>query len=214
MKAKHLVITLFTLCTYLTSRGQVNQSVRLTFKLDAGISYSFLTYNFENGNKFRTPEIWIRGTLVKPLTSNLTLSTGIGVGVKKKTKPYETVTLPVSSPYYSMMKQVDETMSSADHYFLEIPISIFYDFRKIGFGAGVLGRHYFNTANGSQWDWLSSSYEVGIRPSVTYKIARKICVGLDYYAGLSTLFSMATMDSDVLKVRNNFIGFNVSYRIH
>lgn len=213
MKVKNLVIILFVLCSSLASKGQVDQPARLIFNFDGGVNYSYLTYNFENGNNFQTPEIWIRGTLVKPLASHISIRSGLGFGVKKKTKPYETTSLPTSSPYYSMMKQVDETMSSADHYYLEIPISIFYDFKKIRLGAGVLGRHYFNTASGSQPDWLSGSYEVGIQPIIAYKFNKEISIELDYYAGLTSLFSQITLDGVVTKVNNNFIGLNLSYTI-
>jgi hypothetical protein len=112
-----------------------------------------------------------------------------------------------------VVKWVDETMSLRDHYFIEIPISLVYDFRKIQVGAGVLGRHYFDNSQTLENDWLSGTYEFGIQPTLIYKLSKNIRVGVDYYVGVTSLFSQITLDGAESKVKNNFLGLNLSYNI-
>jgi len=200
-------------CISLSCRSQTERVQDISYSIGGGINYSYLTYNFNNGHSFRTPEIWIRLVLEKPLTSNLILKSGLGFGVKKKTVPYSASTLSTLPYQFLVVKWVDETMSLKDHYFIEIPISLFYDFRKIQVGAGVLGRHYFNNSQGLENDWLSGSYEFGIQPTLSYKLSKNIRLGVDYYFGVTPLFSQITLDGSESQVKNNFFGLNLSYKI-
>jgi hypothetical protein len=190
----------------------------LSISGELALNHSYLTYNLNNVENRNSLELRLGGVVEKSIGDHFSLRSGLRLGIKPKTN--------YSTSQFSLTYHIDNTFSSSNHYYIELPATVIYQWKQFQIGTGVLGRHYINTSSSgstSEPDFLKGNYEIGINSIITYEIFKKVRVGVEGYFGLSSIFSTyhvtvslypgSFVSGYTFKAKNNFVGLNISYRI-
>lgn len=197
-------------CAFFTSykaSAQEIQSRRLIMDLGIGANYSYLTYSDKAFNtRFPNVEYRLEFNTSIPVKTAFAVSTGMRFGVKQNTNS--------SIPFLPIdLVDIDEIMSSNDHFYLEIPLRLVYVRQKMSFGLGGLVRYYFKISEPRQY-FLSNAFEFGISPNLTYKIYKRVELAGEYYLGVTPVYKFFYNNQSEFKslsVFNNHFGFSIRY---
>ena len=184
---------------------------------DIGVNQSYLTYNVKGLDNRLSSEFRLGVFLEKSIGQNFAIKSGIRLGIKPRTTIY--FAGYHGSPQYQYLSTIDETLGKRDHYFMEIPIALVFNWRKFQAGSGILARHYFNDARPDDYDFIGGRDETGIYSMLGYKLGDNLKVALEGYFGISSIIDVYYAPSVVssgalLKAKNNFIGLSFGYEFH
>lgn len=183
----------------------------LQFSVLAAVGRSTFKSNPSSANSFASPEIRLGLSMTKPLSRLISVRTGFLTGVKIKTeainKPGQNSTL---GPPYS---DLDELASNRSHFFLEVPLSAQVNLtKKVGLEFG--GNYRFFMPNNDNVDALTNRGDAGLIGGASYKITKQLNIGLQYYFGLSKIYTSSGLINSqefTFDVRNEFALVRIEY---
>ena len=147
-----------------------------------GVGRSTVKTNIFAPTNFPALEVRLGAGLHKPLSKYFALKSRLTFGSRlKRGSDAEAV-------FDARFSAIDESRSNRNHYFLEIPLLVQVNFPQIksGVRAGGNYRQYLPT---KPVDIVSGQSEFGIVAGVFYEITDKIDIGLDYYIGVSKIYT-------------------------
>lgn len=185
------------------------------YSITAGAGYSYYHYTSNAiHEKFAAPEFRAGINFRKPLSEKISINSGLRLGIRLRTarvyQPNEYM-----NGLQRSLGSLDETSSKEDHYFFEIPLNVQYKYRNFRFGAGVVYRNLVQFDDTKYVNYMSTS-DVGITPSVTYRLTTKLGIGAEYYIGTIRFFEGWSRDSgnDIyIKARNRFAQLFITYSL-
>jgi hypothetical protein len=182
------------------------------------VGYSFLRYNSSDmGSTYPTSEFRLGITAEKKMANRFLFLLGLRAGYKPRAKPaFDPAQFP-SQPNSYFKKELEETMTFKSHYFVELPVSLGYEFNKFQFTTGISGRYYFKSGDSTRPDFISGSYELGIPVTISYKLINRLRIGAQYYFGVTPLYrsGIVILNGETqpeVKASNNFLSLNVDYK--
>lgn len=193
-------------------------SRKLNYAFTAGTGVSYFQYNSSKVKEhFASPEFRLGLNIQKQLLPNVSVQTGLRMGLKLKTAPVYTIEEYKSMPFRSL-GSIDETTSRSDHYFIEIPLNVQYQYRKFKVGAGVVYRNLVQFDNYRYVAYHTTS-DIGITPSLAYQLSDKLTINAEYYFGTISFFEGISYDtpsratSTTLKAYNRFAQISIAYSL-
>jgi len=210
---KTIFFLLFFSSYYCKSQHKENNQ-KINFSLFASTGRSTFYSNPSAPSKFPTLEMRFGGGIIKPLTKHIELKSRLTFGVKFKREAFNSPNLVIVGPPFM---QLDDVSSNRNHYFFEIPLILQFNFPhpKIGMSLGFNYRFFF--PNNESVDFLTNRREIGILPGISYRIDSKIEIGVDYFFGLTEMYSASgTIDNQDVSVQthNRFAQIRFSYLIN
>lgn len=164
-----------------------NLDKRVHYSVFAGVGRSTFVSDPAAPSKFPTLEVRLGAGLIKPIGNNIELRSRLAFGVKFKREPFNEPGQPyvIGPPFMGL----DELASNRNHYFFEIPLMVQFNLPhpKLGFSLGGNYRHFL--PHNESVDFLTNRREIGIILGASYRLNNRLDVGLDYYFGLSKIYS-------------------------
>jgi hypothetical protein len=198
--------------------GQENQSInrKLSYSLTGGTGFSYFHYNTSRiKEKFASPEFRVGILVQKQLTSRFSIQSGLRLGLKLKTNSIYSDNENLMRPHGSIA-DIDETTSKSDHYFLEIPLTFQYQYKKLRMGGGVVYRNLVQFDNYRYVNYYTT-IDVGITPSVSYQLNDRISIGAEYYFGMIRFFEGTDWNPSAgqvnYKARNRYAQIFIAYSL-
>lgn len=150
----------------------------------AGVGRATIETNLSSPTNFPAMEIKIGAGISKPLNESLVLSSRLVFGSKFKRKS------DMSARHDGRFTTLDEHASEQNHYFIEVPLLLQYNFSPIGLGlrAGGNFKQYLSSNSTNRPDMISRKSEFGIIGGAVYRLSEKINMGIEYHAGLTKIY--------------------------
>ena len=200
--------------TYQSNAQELNKDNRLQFSVFSGVARATFASNPSAPSKFPALELRLGAGIIKPVSKSIEIRTRLTFGTKFKRDAFNKPGQPylIGPPYLGL----DELASNRNHYFVEIPVVVQFNLPhpKIGFSLGV--NYRFFLPHNSSVDDLTNRRELGLISGITYRLNKKIDMGLDYCAGLTKIYSPSgSIDSQSFSAnaRNQFAQLRIDYRI-
>lgn len=205
---KLFVLLLFQFGIILSCQAQdyfgSNRKQKVSFSLFAiGGKSTFSANVLASQSRFPTNEFRLGTHIIQPITKNVNLISGLLVGSKiKGARAYPPgstaagVSLRLSAPFH----ELEETVNSNNHTFIEIPlIAQWLHFRnRVGIVSGLSLRQFFSNDGyydssgkinyGS--DFFSNRLEVSVPLGITLKLSNRTSLISMYYFGLTKIYSV------------------------
>lgn len=188
---------------------------KVRYNFFAGVGRSTFVSGPAAPSKFPTLEVRLAGGLIKPIGRNVELRSRLAFGVKFKQEPYNEPGQPyvIGPPFMGL----DELASNRNHYFFEIPLIVQFNLPhpKLGFSFGGNYRHFL--PHNESVDFLTNRRELGIILGASYRLTNSLDVGLDYYFGLSKIYSssgLIDIQEFTLDAYNQFAQIRFEYYLN
>lgn len=125
--------------------------------------------------------------ILKPLGKYFEVKSGLNLGLKVKRKSYFFGPSKQFTSEPWVMKSLDETASSRNHLFVEIPLTLQYTPPKsrIRLKGGLNFR--FWAPNDDSVDVLTAKPEIGMLGGISYNLIKRINIGIEHYYGLTSI---------------------------
>ncbi|HPH45579.1 MAG TPA: hypothetical protein PLJ60_11145 [Chryseolinea sp.] len=215
---KHLTILVAFLLSTLIVLGQSEKGYLSNNKIIYTGFFSVGRSTFKSSlsapSAFPTLELRMGAGISKSLGEIIELRSRLAFGVKFKREAYNKPgqSYVIGPPFM----ELDEVSSSRNHYFLEIPLVIQFNLPhpKLGFNIGA--NYRFFLPNNSDVDFLTNRSDLGIITGLTYRGFGRLEIGMDYYFGITKLYSSAgTIDTTEfeLNTRNQFAQIRIEYAL-
>jgi len=215
---KLIVCTLF-FAVILNFQGNTQNfetnDARMRFTAVTSVGQSIFVSDPSAPSKFPTLEMRLGGGIVKPIGKKFELRSRFTFGVKFKREPFNQPGQPyiIGPPFMAL----DKLASNRNYYFIELPVAIQFNLPhpKLGFSLGVNYRHFLPHNESS--DYSMNRREWGIISGISYHLNNKLHVGLDYYFGLTKIFSSAGLIDNqdfTMDTRNQFFQLRFEYELH
>lgn len=188
---------LISCCVAQTLIDSSTNKMELTISSGAGRS-TFATNVLKSQSKFPTTEVRLGLGVIKPIGKHFELISYLNVGSKLKG---DRVYPPGSSPpgvsfrLSPPFNELEETVNSRNHHFVEIPFLLQFSVlnSKIGFRVGGNYRHFFQNKgyldSSGQYnegpDFLSNKKEFGILGGVSFRIFDNLKLTTSYCFGIT-----------------------------
>ena len=216
---KHLIVfSILTISSISFAQTDAQPGkTKLSYSLAAGTGVSYFTYTSTKvKEQFASPEFRLDLGIQKQLTKKLSLHSGLRVGLKLKT-----TRIYSDQEYHSMstrsLGSVDETQSRSDHYFIEIPLTIQYQYKKFKVGAGVVYRNLIQF-NDTRYVIYNTTSDIGITPSLSYQLNNRLTLNTEYYFGTISFFKGRAYDNTqnpvAVKAYNRYAQISIAYSLH
>ncbi len=197
-----------------TESNPINR--KLSYSITAGTGVSYFHYNSSLIKEhFASSEFRLGLGIQKQLTNNLSLQSGLRVGLKLKTSRIYNDQEYLAMPFRSL-GSVDETMSRSDHYFIEIPLSIHYQYKKFKAGAGVVYRNLVQFDD-TRYVIYNTTSDIGITPSLSYQLNDRVTLNAEYYFGTISFFEGRAYDNYpnqvTYKAYNRYAQISIAYSL-
>ena len=147
------------------------------------------------------------------LSRKLDMIISTQLGVKFKRESY------LNGQFYSQpgipLFSVNETASNRNHWFVELPVLLQYNFRhpRLSIRGGMSLKSWF--PNNDDVDMLTATQEVGGVCGIQYRTKRKINFGVEYYESITKILSgsMSYNNGNVFdyEIRNRSLYCNLTY---
>ncbi|HRE67529.1 MAG TPA: hypothetical protein PLM56_07685 [Cyclobacteriaceae bacterium] len=207
----NIILILFLLSCYSTLAQESNvinyKKFRYTKFLSVGGS-SFDVNGFPSSPSYTSLELRLGTGIVKSVGKYFDLKSGLNIGLKVKRKSY--FFGPSRQFTYKpwAMPSLDEAASNRSHLFIDIPLSMQFNYPRyrLGLKGGLNFR--FWAPNDKSVDVLTGRSEIGMLGGISYNLIKKINIGLEYYYGLTDIWggSYYENNSHLIEyyVRNQF----------
>lgn len=164
--------------------AQNNPNAKINLHGFAGIGRATIETNISAPTKFPALEIKIGVGISKPLNESLALSSRLAFGSRLKRKS------DMSARHDGRFTILDEHASEQNHYFIEIPLLLQYNFSRAGLGlrAGGNFKQYLSSNSTNRPDMISGKCEFGIIGGAAYSLTDRINIGIEYHAGLTKIY--------------------------
>lgn len=179
----------------------------IRMNLFAGISRATFESNPSAPSKFPTAEFRLGVGINKPISKVIELRSRLTIGTRLKRE---------SIGQLVVYSRLDEVASNRNHYFYEMPVLIQFNLPhpKLGLNIGINYRFFF--PNNEQVDLLTGRGEIGIITGITFLHFSKFDLGIDYYMGITEVFSatyVGPTSIDRFSATNNFMTLRVEYKL-
>lgn len=232
---KRLSAICFQMLVVFLSNAQYSESVfdksrfKLTLVAMAGRSF-FAANALESQSKFPTNEVRIQVNFHRQIAKSTNLIAGVGIGGKLKgTRVYPPGSTPfgVSLRLSAPLHDLEETVNSNNHYFIEMPLmaqqTLFRN--RFSIGVGINLRHFFSSdgyydSSGTikyASDFLSNRQELGILVGFGVNLSKRVQLESRYFVGVTSIYSMFYSQVNGLTdfkfdVKNRFFQIGLDYR--
>jgi hypothetical protein len=180
-----------------------NRKQKLSFTFFAIGGKSIFSANvLASQSRFPTNEFRLGSRILKPIAKNISLISGLSVGSKiKGTRVYPPGSTPagVSTRLSAPFHELEETVNSNNHMFIEIPLMARWIIFKsrIGIVTGISFRQfwsndgYYDSSGKINYgsDFFSNRQEAAIPAGVELKLSSHVSIITIYYFGLTKIYS-------------------------
>ncbi|MCW5912070.1 MAG: hypothetical protein KIT62_13430 [Cyclobacteriaceae bacterium] len=176
---------------------------------------SFDVNGLPSSPSYASLELRLGTGIVKPIGKYFDLKSGLNIGLKVKRKSY--FFGPSRQFTYKpwVMLSLDEAASNRNHLFIDIPLSLQFNYPKyrLGLKGGLNFR--FWAPNDKSVDVLTGRSEIGMLGGISYNLIKRINIGLEYYYGLTDILggSYYENNSHLMEyhVRNQFTQITIEH---
>ena len=225
---KNLLFFMCLLLSYsLFAQKDLSETRKIKLYLTGGMGVSYYRYNVKFFNqkihgkyyRFASPNFRIGLMASKPISEKLALNAGLRVGLsmKRETLYEESRRTRMVRPYTFF--NLDDGVSSANLYCIEIPMALQYTKGKTKIAIGGLYRYFISGVPVGTVGPVGFNYgsDLGITSSLSYEINDKIGIGLEYYVG-SKVFARGLVHNDFgelifYEARNRLAHITLGYKL-
>jgi hypothetical protein len=226
---KALLFSIFTLAVFHFCEAQTagKQKTRFTVQALGGRSF-FAANDLASPSRFPTNEFRLGVGVIRPISKQFDLISGLNLGVKMKgERMYPPGSTPqgISRSLPPPIDNLEETVNSNNHEFIEIPLMARYYFLKnrLGVNAGFSFRNFF--PSGGHYDssgkiyhsgnFFSNRKEVSGISGLSLKVNSRFSLTGYYFFGLTNFFSEYSGDPQnvIFRIKNQSWQAGLEYRI-
>ena len=206
-----LIISVLLIEKAFPQTQNIDRTTESKYSFSGGMGVAFFYYDTKViKQKFASPSFRAGIATYKKISRNLFLKYGFNLGVKLKTTPLYT------TMYALPLFKLDQTNSAKNHYFFEVPLTLQYNYKKIGISAGVMYRSFLQFDNIKYINYYTAN-DIGLIPGVSYRINNKVKIGAEYYVGLIKFYQGAAFDNSHgtinYEVRNHYAMLTLDYAL-
>lgn len=193
----YVVLLLLVLIVQLPSaKAQERVKTPIAFQgiVGGGISI-FNVHGIPSSPNYSSAEGFAGARATKPIGDVFGIMSGLSLGVKFARPPYFRYFTPPHGGLYTREPganwTLDQSTSVKNGYYLSIPFALTANvYRSLSVYGGISGRFWWHKRHDEpQQDVLSGREEVGILFGASYKLIKRLNIGLEGYGGLINIYN-------------------------
>jgi hypothetical protein len=158
-----------------------------------GISI-FNVHGIPSSPNYSSAEGFAGARATKPIGNVFGIMSGLSLGVKFARAPYFRYFTPPNGGLYTRdpgaNRTLDQSTSDKNGYYLSIPLALTANvYRSLSVYGGINGRFWWHRSHDEPTlDVLGGREELGILFGATYKLIKRLNIGLEGYSGLRNIY--------------------------
>jgi hypothetical protein len=170
-----------------------------------GISI-FNVHGIPSSPNYSSAEGFAGARATKPLGNVFGIMSGLSFGVKFTRSPYFSYFTPPNDGLYTREPganmALDQSTSDKNGYYLSIPLALTANvYQSLNVYGGISGRSWwYRSHDEPAQDVLSGREEVGILFGATYKLIKRLNIGLEGYSGLRNIYNSSYTQPGTSKI--------------
>lgn len=214
---KNVILGVSLLISAISNAQEITDSKKpgaIKFSSYFGIGGSQFKASPRAPSDFTSLEFRVGPTVNVPLNSRFEFTSRFLFGGKLKRQAYNKQGQVYTIPPHFL--NLDKVASSRNHYFVEVPVLLQFNFPQPKFSLYAGGNYRFFMPNDADVDFLTFRGEFGVLSGINFFVSNKLKIGGEYLFGLTKVYKALTtteiVNSEITASTRSF-QFYVQYKL-